>query len=65
MRATGWWTVLLEPRFTLANYERVFSAEGMGGAFLNSLFITIPSTLLPLVIASLAAYALSGRVPTA
>jgi len=59
MRATGWWTVLLEPRFTLANYERVFSAEGMGGAFLNSLFITIPSTVLPLLIASMAAYALA------
>jgi len=59
MRASGWWTVIFEPHFTLANYERVFSAEGMGGAFLNSLFITIPSTLLPLVIASMAAYALA------
>lgn len=59
MRATGWWTVLFEPRFTLSNYERVLSAEGMGGAFLNSLFIVIPSTILPLVIASMAAYALA------
>jgi len=59
MRATGWWTVLFEPRFTLANYERVISAEDMGSAFLNSVFITIPSTLLPLVIASMAAFALA------
>ena len=59
MRATGWWTVLFEPRFTLANYERVFEAEGMGQAFLNSLFITIPATFLPLVIASMAAFALA------
>ncbi len=59
MRATGWWTILFEPRFTLANYERVLSAEGMGGAFLNSLFIVIPSTLLPLVFASMGAYALA------
>jgi alpha-glucoside transport system permease protein len=59
MRATGWWTVLSEPRFTLANYERVITAEDMGGAFLNSLFITIPSTILPLVIAAMAAYALA------
>ena len=59
MRATGWWTVLFEPRFTLDNYERVISAEGMAGAFLNSLFITIPSTILPLVIASMAAFALA------
>ena len=59
MRATGWWTVLFEPRFTLANYERVFAGEGMGQAFLNSIFITVPSTLLPLVIASMAAFALA------
>ena len=59
MRATGWWTVLFEPRFTLANYERVIEAEDMGSAFLNSVFITIPGTLLPLVIASMAAFALA------
>ena len=59
MRATGWWTVLFEPRFTISNYERVFEAEGMGQAFLNSLFITIPATFLPLVIASMAAFALA------
>jgi alpha-glucoside transport system permease protein len=59
MRATGWWTVLFEPRFTTANYERVIEAEGMGGAFLNSLFITVPSTLIPLVIAAMAAFALA------
>ncbi len=59
MRATGWWTVIFEPRFTLDNYERVLSAEGMGGAFLNSLWITIPSTILPLVVAAMAAFALA------
>ena len=59
MRATGWWTVLFEPRFTLANYERVLSAEGMGGAFINSLMITIPSTFLPILVASMAAFALA------
>ena len=59
MRSTGWWTVLFEPRFTLDNYQRVIEAEGMGGAFLNSVFISVPSTLLPLVIASMAAFALA------
>jgi alpha-glucoside transport system permease protein len=59
MRATGWWTVITEPRFTLANYERVLSAEGMGEAFLNSVFITVPSTILPLFVASMAAFALA------
>jgi alpha-glucoside transport system permease protein len=59
MRATGWWTVITDPNFTLANYQRVIEAEGMAGAFLNSVFITVPSTLIPLVIASLAAFALA------
>jgi alpha-glucoside transport system permease protein len=59
MRATGWWTVIAEPRFTLGNYQRVIEAEGMGDAFLNSLWITIPSTLIPLVIAAMAAFALA------
>ena len=34
MRSTGWWTVLFEPRFTTANYERVLASEGIGEAFL-------------------------------
>jgi alpha-glucoside transport system permease protein len=59
MRATGWWTVITNPNFTLDNYQRVLEAEGMGGAFLNSVYITLPSTLLPLLIASLAAFALA------
>jgi alpha-glucoside transport system permease protein len=59
MRSTGWWTVVAEPRFTLNNYERVLTAEGMDQAFMNSLFITIPATLAPLVVASLAAFALA------
>ena len=59
MRATGWWTVITDPSFTLANYQRVLEGEGMGAAFLNSVFITVPSTLIPLVIAALAAFALA------
>src|SRR6188768_1643514 len=59
MRATGWWDISTWTNFTLDNYQRVISSEGMGEAFLNSLWITIPSTLIPLVIASMAAYALA------
>jgi alpha-glucoside transport system permease protein len=59
MRSTGWWTAFFDPNFTLGNYQRVIEAEGMGDAFLNSLWITIPSTILPLVIASMAAFALA------
>jgi alpha-glucoside transport system permease protein len=60
---SGWWTVLrraFDPtQYTLANYQRVLFQEGLGRAFLNSFLITIPSTLIPLTIASLAAYALA------
>lgn len=58
---SGWWTVFQHPfdftQFTLENYIRVVGQEGMGRAFLNSLFISIPATLIPIAIASLAAYA--------
>jgi alpha-glucoside transport system permease protein len=59
MRASGWWTIFTNPRFTLDNYQRVLEGEGVGAAFLNSVFITVPSTLIPLLIAALAAFALA------
>jgi len=58
---TGWWTVLAHPfnftQYTLANYESVIFEEGMGRAFVNSLIITVPATLLPILLAAFAAYA--------
>ncbi len=57
--ATGWWQILSTMRFTLGNYQDVINAQGMGRSFINSLIITIPATLLPLVLCSLAAYAFS------
>lgn len=57
--SSGWWMIFVEPRFTVRNYEAVLTAQGMGNAFLNSFKITIPSTIIPVFIASLAAYALA------
>ncbi len=60
VNANGWWTVftnLGSNEWTLANYESVLSAEGFGNAFLNSLAVTIPSTVIPITIAAFAAYA--------
>ncbi len=58
---SGWWTVLAHPfetaQWTLANYERVLTSDGMGVAFLNSLLVTIPSVVIPITIAAFAAYA--------
>jgi alpha-glucoside transport system permease protein len=55
---SGWWTALMPPfRFTLENYARVLGAYNMGRGFLNSLFITIPATVIPIMVAAYAAYA--------
>ncbi|MCD6574918.1 carbohydrate ABC transporter permease [Candidatus Aerophobetes bacterium] len=60
---SGWWTVFenifTSARFTLMNYKLVISRLGIGRAFLNSFIITIPSTIIPLVVALFAAYALA------
>lgn len=58
---TGWWEALLQPfreaQWTFANYSVVLGGEGMGDAFLNSLIVTVPSTVIPITIAAFAAYA--------
>jgi alpha-glucoside transport system permease protein len=59
IQATGWWETLATLRFTTENYEAVLNAQGMLGAFVNNLIISIPSTLIPLTICSMAAYAFS------
>jgi alpha-glucoside transport system permease protein len=59
IQASSWWSSLTEWNFTLHNYDEVLSRGNMDSAFVNSLMITIPSTLLPLAIAALAAYAFS------
>ncbi len=56
--ATGWWTALSPTaRFTTDNYVHIFNQAGLGNAFVNSLFITIPATVIPVAIAAFAAYA--------
>jgi alpha-glucoside transport system permease protein len=54
--SSGWWHVF-ESHLTLANYSAVLNAGGMKTAFLNSVYITLPSTILPLTLGALAAYA--------
>jgi alpha-glucoside transport system permease protein len=57
---TGWWTVFTDPfdagGWTLENYRTVLSANGFNSAFLNSLAVAIPSTIIPITIAAFAAY---------
>ena len=59
IQVTGWWESFLQFRYTLANYEEVLSGQGMLEAFINTFMIAVPSTLIPLTLASMAAYAFS------
>jgi alpha-glucoside transport system permease protein len=54
--SSGWWHVF-SSHLTLANYSEVLHGAGMGHAFLNSVYITLPSTIMPLLFGALAAYA--------
>lgn len=55
---SGWWAAFRPPmQFTLENYRRVLGAYNMGRSFLNSLFIAIPATVIPIMVAAYAAYA--------
>ena len=47
------------PKFTTENYRTVLFSEGIGRSFLNSLTVTIPATIIPILIAAFAAYALA------
>ncbi|WP_030435590.1 carbohydrate ABC transporter permease [Actinoplanes subtropicus] len=60
IKRTGWWTFFADPQLTLDNYRSVFGEDGgvnMADFFVNSLVICIPAVLIPLALASLAAYA--------
>jgi alpha-glucoside transport system permease protein len=58
IQATGWWDIF-NMHLTLGNYSQVLQAQGMLQAFINTVFIAVPSTLLPLAICAMAAYAFS------
>ncbi len=52
-------TVQTPPTLTIENYREVILFAGVGQAFLNSITVAIPSTIIPLIIGAFAAYALS------
>ncbi len=55
---SGWWEVVRSPfDFTFSNYDEVLSRRNMGQAFVNSLIITVPSTVLVILVAAFAGYA--------
>ena len=52
-------TSLSPPSFTLENYREVLFKEGIGRAFINTIAVALPSTLIPLIICSFFAYSLT------
>jgi len=63
--SSGWWEVFVHPDLILSNYHAVLFEGGFGNSagmmpfLVNSLAISIPATIFPLVLAAMAAYALA------
>lgn len=57
---SGWWEAIASPmtqEWTLDAFAKVLSVDDMFGSFINTIVVTVPATVLPLLIASMAAYA--------
>jgi alpha-glucoside transport system permease protein len=55
---TGWWKVISSPSIaTLDNYREIFQNDAITSAIWTTLWISLGGTILPIVIAALAAYA--------
>jgi alpha-glucoside transport system permease protein len=55
---SGWWTAIFAPsQLTFENYTTVLNQSNLGQAFVNSIIISVPATIIPVMIAAFAAYA--------
>lgn len=61
--SSGWWTVFGSffdtSQWTLANYQEVLTSGGFDSAFVNTLVVSVPATVMPITMAAFAAYAFS------
>ncbi|MFD5078475.1 carbohydrate ABC transporter permease [Streptomyces sp. NPDC058371] len=58
MSANGWWNVLSEPsQLTVDSYQKLLENSDITGSLVNTVLITVPATVLVVVIGSLAGYA--------
>jgi alpha-glucoside transport system permease protein len=56
--SSGWWAIFTAPaQLTFENYSALLSNPEFTGSFWNTVMITVPATVLVVVIAALAAYA--------
>jgi len=57
---SGWWTVFADlfdvDQYTFQNYMQVIFKQGMGRSFINSLVISVPSTLISTLIGAMVAF---------
>jgi len=57
---SGWWTALTSPsQLTLQNYVDFLGDSSLVKSIFNTIIITIPSTVIPVILASMAGYALA------
>lgn len=56
---SGWWTAVTNPRFTSLNFAEAFDSAGLGQSLLNSLSITVPTTVFTVAVSAIGAYALA------
>jgi alpha-glucoside transport system permease protein len=58
--ATGWWTVFTKPsQLTLENYSNLLKNDSMLHSLWNTVLITVPATILVVILGACAAYALA------
>jgi len=58
--STGWWTIFSKPsELTFDNYQTLLSNNDITKSFFNTILITVPATLLVIIIGAMAAYAFS------
>ncbi|WP_432119303.1 carbohydrate ABC transporter permease [Streptomyces sp. bgisy032] len=56
--ASGWWKVFTEPsQITFDSYAKLLENDDITSSLLNTVWITVPATLLVVIIGSLAGYA--------
>jgi alpha-glucoside transport system permease protein len=60
VNSSGWWTVITWPldltQYTVDNYRQAWTGE-MANSFLNSMAVTLPAVVIPILVAGFAAYA--------
>jgi alpha-glucoside transport system permease protein len=62
IKTSGWWEFFIHPHLTLSNYQAILrgsgdqSATNLGSFLVNSIVITIPAVIIPIFLATMAAY---------